>query len=227
MPDLQNQNDQLRLPLQRDLPNGAADFVYSSSNEMAAAALANWPDATGSVMAVCGPAGSGKSHLAAIWAERVGAIPLLGAEAALANFSELEGHPILLDIAQDADDETLFHLINLAQSEGGALLLVSRPSPRDWRVTVPDLRSRLDAIRVVAVEEPDDAVLAAILRKRFAERSITPGNDVIDYLVRRIDRSAAAIADVVEKLDAQHRPVTRPLARQVLELEALDEETGE
>ncbi len=217
MPGRLAMTDQLRLPLQSDVPQGASTFVRSASNEEAVRVLERWPDAAGQVMAICGPAGCGKSHLAAIWAERVGAVALNGAEAAHHDPLELEGRPVLLDIAQDADDETLFHLINLAQADGGALLLVSRPSPRFWKVQVPDLRSRLDSIRVTAMEEPDDVVLAAILRARFAERSITPTDELIDYLVRRIDRSAAAVEDVVARLDEQHRPVTRALARQVLE----------
>lgn len=208
--------DQLRLPLTRDMPTSASSFVRSASNAYAHDALFAWPNETGRVMALCGPAGCGKSHLAALWAERVGAVPLNGSEAALADPLELEGHPVLLDIAQDADDETLFHLINLAQQDGGALLMVSRPSPRRWHVQVPDLRSRLDAIRIVAMEAPDDAVLSAILAARFAERSIAPGDGVIDYLVQRIDRSAEAAAAIVARLDAEHRPVTRGLARQVL-----------
>jgi chromosomal replication initiation ATPase DnaA len=216
---------QLRLPLKAEAPAGVAAFVRSGCNEEAARVLDRWPDDAGRVMALCGPAGCGKSHLARLWAERVGALPLVGAEAALADPLELEGRPVLLDIAQGADDETLFHLINLAQADNGALLLVSRPSPRFWKVAVPDLRSRLDSIRVATMDEPDDLVLAAILRARFAERSIVPGDDVIDYLVRRIDRSAAAAALVVEKLDAQHRPVTRPLARQVLDLDASDDDS--
>lgn len=216
MPARRPPREQLRLPLTRDVPHGATTFVRSPSNAYAVDALAAWPDSAGQVMAICGPAGCGKSHLAAIWAERVGAIPLNGAEAAMADPLELEGRPVLLDIAQEADDETLFHLINLAQQDGGALLMVSRPSPRRWQVDVPDLRSRLDAVRVVAMEAPDDTVLSAILAARFAERSITPGDGVIDYLVVRIDRSAAAAAAVVERLDAEHRPVNRALARQVL-----------
>lgn len=213
--------DQLRLPLQRNLPAGAAQFVVSGSNAEAAAVLDRWPEGAdaggGGVLALCGPPGSGKSHLAAIWAERVGAIPLHGGEASLADPLELEGRPVLLDRAQDADDETLFHLFNLAQSGGGALLLVSRRAPGRWAASLPDLRSRLDGLRVLALEEPDDVVLAAILRMRFAEASIAPPDEVIDYLVRRIDRSAAAASAVVERLDAEHRPVTRALARQVME----------
>ncbi|WP_269513846.1 chromosomal replication initiator DnaA [Brevundimonas subvibrioides] len=212
--------DQLRLPLITDVVGAAAVFVRSASNAAAMDALSAWPDAAGRVMALCGPAGCGKSHLAALWAERVGAIPLNGSEAALTDPLELEGRPVLLDIAQDADDETLFHLINLAQHDGGALLMVSRPSPRHWTVKVPDLRSRLDAVRVVAMEAPDDAVMSAILAARFAERSITPADGVIDYLVLRIDRSADAAAAIVARLDHEHRPVTRALARQVLDASA-------
>lgn len=209
--------DQLRLPLRTEAKGLGGTFVWSACNEAAATELARWPDGAGRVMAICGPAGCGKSRLAATWAERVGAIGMNGAEAALMDPLELEGRPILLDIARDADDETLFHLINLAQQDGGALLMVSRPSPRLWEVALPDLRSRLNAVRVIAMDPPDDVVLAAILRTRFAEHSITPGDDVIDYLVRRIDRSAAAAGEIVARLDAQHRPVTRALARQVLD----------
>lgn len=208
---------QLRLPLQRDLPAAEAAFVVSDCNRAAEAMLAGWPSAVGGVLALCGPAGSGKSHLARLWAERIGALPLDGAEAALADPLELEGRPVLLDRAQDTDDETLFHLINLAHAPGGALLLVSRSAPTVWKVDLPDLRSRLDAVITVPLETPDDGVMAAILAARFAERSIAAPKDAIDYLVKRIDRSAEAAAAVVDRLDALHRPVTRALARQVLE----------
>lgn len=210
-------SDQLRLPLQRDLPAAEAGFVVSDCNRAAAAMLETWPNPVGGVLALCGPAGSGKSHLARVWAERVGALPLDGEEAALADPLELEGRPVLLDRAQETDDETLFHLINLAQAAGGALLMTSRAAPSAWKVLLPDLRSRLDAVVTIPLEAPDDRVLAAILTARFAERSIAAPRDAIDYLVRRIDRSAAAAAAVVARLDALHRPVTRMLARQVLE----------
>jgi chromosomal replication initiation ATPase DnaA len=208
----------MRLPLQSDGPAGR--FVVSDSNRRAVDALTDWPNLIGGAMALCGPAGCGKSRLAQIWAERVGAMALDGVEATLVDPLELEGRPVLLDRAMDVDDETLFHLINLAQGPGGALLLVSRPAPSAWHVDLPDLRSRLDAVISVPVEAPDDAVLEAMLEARFAERAIRPQKDVIPYLLRRIDRSAAAAEAVVDRLDALHRPVTRALAREVLDGEA-------
>ena len=209
--------DQMRLPLQRDLPEGAEGFVVSDCNRAAVEALAEWPNRIGGVMAICGPAGCGKSRLAQIWAERVGAVAIHGAEAALIDPMELDGRPVLLDPARDVDDETLFHLINLAQAPGGALLLVARSAPSSWEAALPDLRSRLDSVMSVPIEAPDDPVLSAMLEARFAERGIRPQKDVIPYLLRRIDRSAAAAADTVERLDALHKPVTRTLARSVIE----------
>ena len=208
---------QLRLPLRQEASQRASDFVVSESNSVATLVLATWPETPGSVLSIFGPSGSGKSHLAAAWVERTGAVALHGAEAALVDPLELEGQFVLLDRAQDADDESLFHLINLTQSGGGALLLVSRDPPAAWASDLPDLRSRLNAIRTVGVEAPDDAVLAAMLKRAFATRNITPGEEVVDYLARRIDRSAAAVETIVDRLDALHRPVTRVLARQVLE----------
>ena len=216
-----DRTDQLKLELERETPFRADDFVVSECNRAAAVTLAGWPDAAaglgGGVLSLCGPAGSGKSHLAALWAERVGAVPLHGAEAALVDPMELEGRPVLLDRAPEADDETLFHLLTLAQSRGGALLLVSRKSPALWPVKLPDLQSRLNAIRTVVIEEPDEAVLAAMLERAFERRSIRPQPDVIPYLVRRIERSAQAAEKAVERLDALHRPVTRRLAARMMD----------
>lgn len=210
-------SEQLRLPLRPGAGGPVEPWVDSASNRQAARRLADWPDGIDSVLVLTGPPGSGKSRLAERWAERVGAAPLHGAEAAQADPLELEGRPVLLDGAHQADEESLFHLINLARSAGGALLMVTPTPPSQWAVRLPDLRSRLDAAPMVALEAPDDAVLGAMLRARFAERGIQPGRGVIDYLVRRIDRSAAAAQAVAIRLDALQQPVTRALARQAIE----------
>lgn len=212
--------DQLRLPLRRDA--SASPLIVSGCNAEAASILNAWPDGVTPVLALHGPAGSGKTRLAETWAERVGALPLHGAEVALIDPLEMEGQAVLLDRAQDADDESLFHLINLTLSSGGALLMVSRAPPSAWPVALPDLRSRLDSIRAIQVETPDDAVMAAILRERFAERSIAPTEDVIDYLVRRLERTPEALQDAVARLDALHRPVTRALARRLFDADPQD-----
>lgn len=198
-------------------------FVVSASNEDAVRALDGFPDAVGGVLALVGPHGAGKTHLLTAWAERTGAVLLSGELAAVADLGALQGRLVALDEADKADDETLFHLFNMAGEAGAGLVLGARQPPAAWRTALPDLRSRLNAVRVVALSEPDDAVLRGVLVRFFAEASVRPSPDLLEYLVRRIERSVPEARQVVRRLIEAaaplQRPVTRALAREVLEAE--------
>ncbi len=130
------------------------------------------------------------------------------------------------DLAPRAD-EALFHLINMAAA-GGALLLTGRTAPSSWPVALPDLRSRLNALTVAELSEPDDAVLNGVLTKFFHERNIRPAEDVLPYLVKRMERSVPVARELVQRIDeaadAEHRSVSRALARQVLDPSNRDDE---
>jgi chromosomal replication initiation ATPase DnaA len=127
---------------------------------------------------------------------------------------------LLEDVDRGACDEGLFHLINLAPVSGG-LLMTARTPPAAWTTRLPDLRSRLNALEAVEIEVLDDAVLEGVLEAVLRARGIRPSPDLAPYLVRRIDRSVAAARDVVERLHEasgqDHRPVTRALAREILD----------
>ncbi len=198
-------------------------FVVSSSNAAAVQALDGWPDAVGGVLAIVGPRGAGKTHLLRAWAERTGAVVLEGELAALSDLAELEGRPVAVDDADHVDDETLFHLINMAGHPGAGLVLASREPPAAWETTLPDLHSRLNAVRVVQIGEPDDAVLRGVLVRFFEQNAVRPSPELLEYLVRRIERSVPKARDVVRRLieaaAPAHRPVTRALAREILETE--------
>ncbi len=195
--------------------------MSSPCNAAAVAALDAWPDWIGGVLALVGPPGSGKTHLASTWAERAGALKLTPEVLAELDTATLGERPVLLDRADAASDEALFHLLNRAAAGDGSLLLVDRKRPSAWPTTLPDLRSRLNAVRVVEIGEPDDALLVAVLQKFFRERSITPVDEVLTYLVKRIERSvlqARAVADQLDReMDARQRPLTKALARSVLD----------
>ena len=202
----------MRLRLDRALRAGRSDFVVSPANAEALAAVDAWPAWPGGAVCLVGPAGSGKSHLAAIWVARTGATEWNGGAP--------DGPVLLEDADRRGAGEALFHLLNRA-AEGDGVLLTARTRPASWPTGLPDLRSRLNALAVAEIEEPDDAVLSGVLARLFAERSITPPEDLIPYLVKRIERSVPQARALVERLDeeaaALHRPVTRALAREVLE----------
>jgi len=204
-----------------DEPNfSRSAFVVSPCNKAAVEAVDNWPAWRGGALALVGPAGSGKSHLAAAWALRAQAT-IVSADVRPEDLAALDGPVLWEDADRAAHGETLFHLINIAARPGGALLATARTPPSQWRTDVPDLRSRLNALPVALLQEPDDAVLTGALMKFFQERRIRPSEELLAYLVRRIERSIPKALEIVAKLDetasAYGRPVSRALARQVLE----------
>jgi chromosomal replication initiation ATPase DnaA len=200
------------------------DLVISASNSQATRALDAWPRWPGGVLALVGPEGVGKSHMALTWAKASGArlVPSKGR----VDYAALAGAPVLYE---DADrhpagrEEALFHLINMAAQPGGGLLITARTPPSAWPAALADLRSRLNALLVAQIDEPDDAVLESVLRKFFRERNIRPTDDVIPYLLRRIERSVPKAREIVVRLDeaadAEGRAISRALARQILERE--------
>jgi chromosomal replication initiation ATPase DnaA len=220
---------QLRLELGRSTPFRRADFVVTPENAEAVRALDAWPGWHGGCLTLVGPAGSGKSHLALTWAACVDAAILnAGAAPSALDLDRLVGRPVLVEDADQASnggdgDEALFHLINMAGAPGGGLLLTARTPPSAWPTALPDLRSRLNALPVAELPAPDDAILTATLNKFFRERNIKPADDLIPYLLRRIERSIPRALEIVvlldERADAEQRAISRALARQILENE--------
>ncbi len=100
------------------------------------------------------------------------------------------------------------------------LLLTGRQPPARWRLTLPDLRSRLSSIPVAAIGAPDDGLLEALLLKLFADRQLRIGPEIVSFLLPRMERSFDAVRALVAAIDAAalsgQRPVTIPLLRQVL-----------
>jgi len=206
--------------LRRPASFARADFIFSETNREALKLLDGWPSWHGGCLALVGPEGAGKTHLAMEWAHRAKAAVL---RPACKDISAALGRPVLMEEADKADPEVLFHLINMAGA-GGGLLLTSRSHPRSWPADLPDLRSRLNALPVAAIGEPDDVVLEGVLRKFFRERNIKPAEDVYPYLMWRIERSVRVAREVVARLDevanAEEREITRALVRQILESDA-------
>ncbi len=218
---------QLSLNLEHQPSYARQAFIVSSSNSAAVAALDAWPAWLGGALVLVGPAGSGKTHLATSWAEQNGAA-ILPADFDEADLANLTGPALIEDADRRPPGEALFHLINMAARPGGGLLITAQTPPSQWPSEIPDLRSRLNALPVAEFYEPDDAVLTGVLAKFFQERNIRPSEDLLSYLVRRIERSAPRARDIVAKLDEtaalQSRPVSRGLAREVLDDEGQDED---
>jgi chromosomal replication initiation ATPase DnaA len=210
---------QLALALDHAESRAREDFLEGPSNAAALALVDHWPDWPHSAVALVGPRGSGKSHLAAIWASQSGArflsgraLESLAVPAALAT-----GALVVEDIAaNDVDDRALFHLLNLAREERAHVLLTSETAPSTWTFELPDLVSRLRALPAVTLDAPDDRLLRAVLVKLFADRQLAVDEALVSYLMSRMERSFSAARAAVERLDREAlrrgRPVNRALA---------------
>ena len=210
---------QLAFALPHEESLSREDFLEGPCNAAAVELIDRWPDWPNRAVILAGEAGSGKSHLAAIWAANSGArataaraLTASAVPAALAT-----GALVIEDVAPaDVDERALFHLLNLARQEDADVLMTVRTQPSTWALDLPDLASRLRALPVVALAPPDDALLRALIVKLCVDRQLDVDEALVAYVASRIERSFAAARRAVALLDAealrQRRPVTRALA---------------
>lgn len=214
---------QLALALDHAESFAREDFLGGPSNAEALALIEAWPDWSNRAVVLCGPEGSGKSHLAAVWAKAAGArfIAARALDEASVPTALATGALVVEDVAAGCFEErALFHLLNLAREDGAFLLLTVRSAPAGWSYAVRDLGSRLKALPVIALTPPGDALLRAVLVKLFADRQLAVDESLIGYVATRIERSFATARAVVARLDQEamrrQRPLTRALAAEIL-----------
>lgn len=216
---------QLKIPLEHVASHEREDFLVSSANSDAVAMVDAWPDWATNGLVLVGPQGVGKSHLAGGWARQTGGVIVSADALSEANVPEIATHKTVLVENADRDlksETALFHLVNLVREHNGAILLTGRTLPVMWKISLPDLSSRLRAMPVEEIGEPDEALFKAVLAKLFADRQLKVNAAVIDYIVLRMPRSMQAAISLVSDLDdtalARGRAITKDIARQCLEI---------
>lgn len=190
------------------LPHRAAlareDFLVSSANEHAVALIDRWPAWLSPSLMLIGPPGSGKTHLAQVWRSMSGAALCRAEDVTVPAVPKLLNASALVveDLpGRNLDETALFHLLNLGREEKSFLLLTSRLHPAGWSLSLKDLASRLNAMPLAVVREPDDALLRGILVKLFNDRQIAVDEATVAYMLSHMERSAGAARAVVDLID--------------------------
>ncbi|MDX5358121.1 MAG: chromosomal replication initiator DnaA [Rhodobacterales bacterium] len=223
-------NRQLTLDLPLRESRGREDFFVSPANALALAALDDWQGWPAGKAVLAGPPGSGKTHLAHIWAAATGARIVAASALAQADLPSLARTAVATEDAEHIGgrpeaENALFHLHNMMAAAGLPLLITAAGPPRDWGLRLPDLASRMQAATLIRLDPPDDPLLHAVLAKQFADRQVAIPAGLIEWLVPRMTRSFAAARDLVTALDARSleegTPITRQMAADWLEGDSL------
>ena len=222
MPPAPDRPRQLPLDLSRRPGFSRDDLVVSPANREAVALIDRWPDWPANFMVIAGPPGSGKSHLASIWAHNAEALIVDHLASGAITAAAQSGSNLLFDGFGDGkiDENALFHAINSTRAAGKFLLMTARTWPSQWNLQLPDLLSRIKSAPMVEIAEPDDELLAGVMVKLFSDRQIDVDPLVVRFLVSRIERSLATAQDVVARIDhaalESRSRITRQLAASVL-----------
>ena len=222
MPNTPFNHKQSQIPLDLHINNAyrPEDYFISTSNAPLIKALIDGPHLHPHIL-IQGAPGSGKTHLSHYLAHLMASVRVHAAEMTESKFADILENPqtLILDDADSLSEERLFHLCNISLANNTLLILLSRKLTFQWTPSLPDLASRLKAMRHLSLEMPDDALLRHGLARLFRLQAITPTEDCLDYLVMRMDRSLGAAQKTVTELIhyADGRAFTRALAKAWLE----------
>ena len=218
-----------QLPLDLSVPvvHLREDLIESKANEMAISMIDSWPEWPARVSVLAGPVGAGKTHIANVWADKSEAVTCKSVDLSK-NLDEFvkhaadKGNFLIEDAGSGVIDETaMFHFLNAIKQGEGYCLMTSRSWPIEWNVSLPDLASRLKAVQVFELSEPDDELLRHVMVKLFADRQLTVDEKIIDYCVLRMERSLESAGRLVDAIDAEamarKSAISRSTAAQALE----------
>jgi len=204
------------------------DFLVAPPNAEAVQWLDAWPAWPSPALVIFGPEGSGKTHLAQVFRTISAAIMV-----STADLRESQPPSYLGDapaaVLENAEavlgqglEEAVLHLYNHLKETGRHLMLTATQPPARWKIGLKDLSSRLNTATLAGIGAPDDALIAAVLVKQFADRQLKVDGEVITYMLARMERSFAAARHLVQSIDAlslaERRNITVPLVRKVLKI---------
>ncbi|MDR3186915.1 MAG: hypothetical protein LBT63_00575 [Holosporaceae bacterium] len=205
-----------------------SDFIKSNENSEAIACLTEWPTWPHNGVILFGGVGTGKTHLAALWAQTANAVYVLAEAlnhdprdlfASDCNFV-IDNFDDFLAISAGRQD-WLFHFFNIAHEKGRYFLILSKTNPVSWNMELNDLKSRMLTLSAAEIQNPGDELLFKIAKKIARDLELTVPDDVLSHLLYVIDRNVASMAEVLKTLDKlslqQKKTITLAFAKRYLD----------
>jgi len=211
---------------------GKEDFIVAKCNVEAVSMIDNWFNWPSFALCLYGPEGSGKTHLANVFASHVSLaanhpykIPFIKAKDIDMSMPHklFEQHYCLIveDLEELTDFEAAFHLYNLYKNEGGNILFTSKVAPARLNIPLADLRSRLNTVPAIEIQEPDDELLSALIIKLFSDRQLSISLELMNFILSNMERSFSYAKRLVSEIDtvslAKKRAISIPVVKEAME----------
>ena len=179
------------------------DFYVSKSNFYAFNLLNRWPKWEKNFLNICGEKFSGKTHLTNIFLKKFKGIKIEAKNFKNENLKELKIHEnIVLDnLEHNVDERLIYSLFNIIDQDNKFLIINSLIPISEINFKLEDLRSRTKNCLVANIDKPDDELMFALILKNLSDRQITIDKKLIDFIVKRIDRSYGKIFQFIYKID--------------------------
>lgn len=211
---------QLILPLKVDTSYEESTFIVADSNKEAYMHVQSWPKWSAHGVIIYGNDGAGKTHLSEIWRNRTNSIQV-DLKGNLADQLSTGSCVVLDDIDIRSFERELFHLYNYLKENSGYFILTLKAPVLEYKIDLPDLRSRLLSLPQFEIKEPSDDLLKLISMKVFADHQLRVSPAVIDYIIPRIERSFSALRKLlntaIHESQSKKKPITTHFMRQILE----------
>ena len=179
------------------------DFYVSKSNFFAFQLIDNWPKWEKNILNIYGEKFSGKTHLTNIFLSKNNGIKVDENNINNEIFKKLKLYEnIIIDnYANNTNENLMYSIFNLVDQDNKYLIINSKKPINEITFKLDDLRSRSKNCLFAKIDQPDDDLMFAIILKSFSDRQIKVDKKLIDFIIKRIDRSYGKIADFIYKVD--------------------------
>ena len=198
------------------------DFYVSKSNKNTFDILSNWPKWEKKFLNITGDKYSGKTHLINIFIKKFKGIKLDAKSLTNDDLSKIKIYEniILEDLSEKIDEKLIYTLLNIVDIDNKFIIITSAKPIVEINFSLLDLKSRTKNFIIHKIEKPDDELMFALILKNLSDRQISIDEKLINFIIKRIDRSYGNIFNFIYKIDElslkKKKPIDFKLIREVL-----------
>ena len=199
------------------------DFYVSNSNEHSFSLLNSWPKWNKNFINLIGEKFSGKSHLISIFLKKYKGIKINSEDISNDFLQNIKIHEniVVENLNETINENLLFTLINIIDQDNKYLIVTSTTPIVDFKFKLNDLKSRSTNFILSQIEKPGDDLMYALILKNLSDRQISIDKKLIDFIIKRIDRTYSKISDFIYKIDEislkRKKPIDFKIIKEALE----------